>query len=169
MWQGVTKKFLKWKKANNILFHSKLFLSTFFWKGEFLDIISAELSLLRLIWYIGCILSFWTCNTSLLVRQGVSNIFTMLNYFTHLTNFKHFGSSTCSYVHNQSHDTYGQHETGGLNLNMWTCWRSKVFEIRQMLLMLFCLNKDQFWFLLMPRTSSAEGWRFFFAGPPRQL
>ena len=56
----------------------------------------------------------------------------MLNYFTHLTNFKHFGSSACSHVHNQSHDTYGQHETVGLNLNMWTCWRSRVFEIRQM-------------------------------------
>ena len=32
-------------------------------------------------------------------------------------------------------------QSWGLNLNMWTCWRSKVFEIRQMLLMLFCLNK----------------------------
>ena len=44
----------------------------------------------------------------------------------------------------------------GLNLNMWSCWRSKVFEICQILLLLFCLNKDQFWFLLMLRTSSAE-------------
>ena len=42
----------------------------------------------------------------------------MLNYFTHLTNFKHFGSSTCSHVHNQSHDTYGQHEAGDW---IWTC------------------------------------------------
>ena len=80
----------------------------------------------------------------------------MLNYFTDLTNFKHFGSSTCSHVHNQSHDTYGQHKSGGLNLNLWTCWRSKVFEICQMLLLLFCLNKDQLLFLLMLRTSSAE-------------
>ena len=31
-----------------------------------------------------------------------------------------------------------------------------MFEKRQMLLLSFCLNKDQFWFLLMPRTSSAE-------------
>ena len=31
-----------------------------------------------------------------------------------------------------------------------------MFETRQMLLLLFCLNKDQFWFLLMLRTSSAE-------------
>ena len=28
-----------------------------------------------------------------------------------------------------------------------------------MLLLLFCLNKDQFWFLLMLRTSSAEVWQ----------
>ena len=34
----------------------------------------------------------------------------ILNYFTHLTNLKHFGSSTYSHVHNQPHDTYGQHE-----------------------------------------------------------
>jgi hypothetical protein len=31
-------------------------------------------------------------------------------------------------------------------------------EKRQMLLLLFCLNKDQFWFLFMLRTSSAEVW-----------
>jgi hypothetical protein len=31
-----------------------------------------------------------------------------------------------------------------------------VFEICQLLLLLFCLNKDQFWFLLMLETSSAE-------------
>ena len=34
-----------------------------------------------------------------------------------------------------------------------------MFEKRQMLLLLFCLNKDQFWFLLMLRTSSAKVWR----------
>ena len=34
--------------------------------------------------------------------------------------------------------------------------RTNLFETRQMLLLLFCLNKDQFWFLLMLRTSSAE-------------
>ena len=34
-----------------------------------------------------------------------------------------------------------------------------MFEIRQMLLLLFCLNKDQFWFLLMFQTSSAEVWQ----------
>ena len=126
-----------------------------------MNITSAELSLLRLIWYRCCILCLMTCNTSKLAKQGVSNLFTMLNYFTHLTNFKHFGSSTCSYVHNQSHDTYGQHKTGWLNLNIRTCWRSKVVEICQMQ-MLFCLNKDQFWFLLMLRTSSAEVQQNFF-------
>ena len=31
-----------------------------------------------------------------------------------------------------------------------------MFEKRQMHFLLFCLNKDQFWFLLMLRTSSAE-------------
>ena len=56
--------------------------------------------------------------------------------------------------------------------------RSNLFKTRQMILLLFCLNKDQFWFLLMLRTSSAEVWRKKkkkFAGeiqiaqPPRQL
>ena len=47
-------------------------------------------------------------------------------------------------------------QSWGMNLNMWTCWRSKMFETRHMLLLLFCLNKDPFWFLLMLRTSSAE-------------
>ena len=59
-----------------------------------------------------CNLCLMTCNTFKLVWGGVWNIFTMLNYFTHLTNFKHFGSSTCSQVLIQSHDTCGQHKTG---------------------------------------------------------
>ena len=42
----------------------------------------------------------------------------MFNYFTHLTNFKFFGSSTYSHVHIQSHDTCGQHEAGDW---IWTC------------------------------------------------
>ena len=141
MWPWVTKKLMKWEKTKNMLFHSKLFLSTFWWKSKFLDITSAELLSLWLIWYRGCNLCLMTCNTSSLVCRGVSNIFTMLNYFTHLTNFKHFGSSTCSHVHIQSHDTCVQHEAGDW---IWTCWRSKVFEICQILLLLFCLNKGQF-------------------------
>ena len=36
----------------------------------------------------------------------------MLNFFTHLMNFKHFGSSTCSHVLIQSYDTCGQNEAG---------------------------------------------------------
>ena len=50
-----------------------------------------------------------------------------------------------------------------------------MFEKRQMLLLLFCLNKDQFWFLLMLRTSSAEVRQkkirreMRIAQPPRQL
>ena len=42
----------------------------------------------------------------------------MLNYFTHLTNFKFFVSSTYSYVHIQSHDTCGHHEAGDW---IWIC------------------------------------------------
>ena len=42
----------------------------------------------------------------------------------------------------------------GIEFYLWT-W-SKVFEICQILLLLFCPNKDQFWFLFMLRTSSAE-------------
>ena len=50
-------------------------------------------------------------------------------------------------------------QSWGLNLNMQTCWRSKVFEICQILFLLFCLKKDQFFFLLMLRNSSAEVWQ----------
>ena len=59
-----------------------------------------------------------TCNTSQLLWRGVSNIFTMLNYLTHMTNFKLVGSSTCSHVHIQSHDKCGQHKAGDW---IWTC------------------------------------------------
>ena len=34
-----------------------------------------------------------------------------------------------------------------------------MFEKCRMLLLLFCLNEDQFWFLLMLRTLSAEVWQ----------
>ena len=54
---GSNTNLLKWKKTTTkkiILFHSKHFLSTFWWKGLFLDITSAELSLLRLVWYRCC-------------------------------------------------------------------------------------------------------------------
>ena len=34
----------------------------------------------------------------------------------------------------------------GLNLNMWTCWGSKMFEKSLILLLLLCLNKDRFGF-----------------------
>ena len=50
-------------------------------------------------------------------------------------------------------------QSWGLNLNMWTYWGSKIFEICQMLLRLFCLNKDQFWFLRMLRTFSTKVWQ----------
>ena len=63
-----------------------------------------------------------------------------------------FNMFTCSYSIPYMWPT----RSWGLNLNMWTCWRSKVFEICHILLLLFCLNKDQFWFLLMLKTSSAE-------------
>ena len=48
MWPWVPKKLLKWEKAKkNILLHSKLILSIFWWKGYFFDSTSAELSSLR--------------------------------------------------------------------------------------------------------------------------
>ena len=53
----------------------------------------------------------------------------MLNYITHLTSFKEFGSE-CFVL-------------------CFLYRRSNFFETCQMLLLLFCLNKDQFWFLLM--------------------
>ena len=137
-----------------------------------MNITSAELLLLRLIWYWCCNLCLMTGNTSLLVWPGVSNIFTMLNYFTNPTNFKNFGSSACSY----SILWYmWPTRIWGFNLNMRTCWRSKVFEINQILLFLFCLNKDQFWFLLFLRNSSAEVWQkkrcreMQITQPPRQV
>ena len=58
---------------------------------------------------------------------------------------------------------------------MFLYYRSNVFETHQMLLLLFCLKKDQFWFLLMLRTSSAKVRRkkrcreIQIAQPPRQL
>ena len=52
IWPGVTKKLLMWKtKQKNILFHSKVFLSTFLRICKFLDITSAELLSLQSIWY----------------------------------------------------------------------------------------------------------------------
>ena len=36
---------------------------------------------------------------------------------------------------------------------------SNLFETRQMFLLLFFINKDKFWFLLMLRTSSAKVWQ----------
>ena len=72
----------------------------------------------------------------------------MLNYFTHLTNFKRFGSSTCSYVHNQSHDTYGQHEAEDW---IWTCEHVKNPKCLK-LVRCFCCNsastKTSFGFFL---------------------
>ena len=38
--------------------------------------------------------------------------------FSDLTSFKHFGSWTCSHIHIQSHDTYGQRKAGDW---IWTC------------------------------------------------
>ena len=40
--------------------------------------------------------------------------------------------------------------------SLWIYRRSKMFETCQILFVLFCLQKYQFWFLLMLRTSSAE-------------
>ena len=60
------------------------------------------------------------------------------------------GSSTCLHVHIQSHDTFGQQKAGD-----WI-WKCEHVEICQICLLLFCLNKYQFWFLLMLRTSLAE-------------
>ena len=43
MWPGIAEKLLKWRKKTkeNILFYSKFFLTTFLWKGKFLDITSS--------------------------------------------------------------------------------------------------------------------------------
>ena len=64
-----------------------------------------------------------------------------------------FNVFTCSYL-----IPWYMWPTGcwGLNLKMWTCWISKVFEIHQTLLLLFCLKKDKFWFLLMLGTASVK-------------
>ena len=48
----------------------------------------------------------------------------------YLTNFKHFGSSTCSYVQIQSPIFMLAIGIMGLIMIMWTCWRS-LFEICQ--------------------------------------
>ena len=46
-----------------------------------------------------------------------------------------------------------------VNMLKSSTWRSKVFEICQILLFLFCPNKDQFWIQLMLKISSADVWR----------
>ena len=87
------KKVIKVRKSQkHTFFHSKLILSTFLWKGIFFDSTRAELLLLRLIWYRCSNMCLVTCKTSLLVWRGVYDIFTMLNYFSHLTSFKEIGS-----------------------------------------------------------------------------
>ena len=59
--------------------------------------------------------------------------------------------------------------------NMMLGFEFEQFETRQMLLLLLCLNKDQFWFRLMLRTSSEEVQQKKFSSemqigqPPRQL
>ena len=140
MWPGVTKKLLKWKKPKNILFHSKLFLSTFWWKGKFLDITSPELLFLRSIWYRCCNLRLCFQTFSRCWIWQISNTLDLQHVHMFIFNPMIHVANT----------------NWGFNLNMWTCWWYKVFEICQILLLLFCLNKDQFWFLLMLRTSSAE-------------
>ena len=51
-----------------------------------------------------------TCITSKLVRQGALNIFTILNYVTHLTSFKQIGSSIEDTQTNQSLLLCGRHD-----------------------------------------------------------
>ena len=77
----------------------------------------------------------------------------MWNYFTHLTNFKFFGSSTCSHVQIQSHDTCGQHEAGD-----WI-WTSKCVEDPKNLTFVryFCFILPQQWPVLV----SAHAQNFF--------
>ena len=79
----------------------------------------------------------------------------MLNYFTQLTSFKEI-----FYKGNikQKYHFYFVADTIKV-IFFFLCffyWRSNLFETCQGLLLLFCLNKDQFWFLFMLRTSSAE-------------
>ena len=87
----------------------------------------------------------------------------MLNYFTHLTNFKHFGSSTCSHVHNQSNDTYSQHKAGDW---IGTCDHvedPKCLKFVRCFLLLFCLKKNSFGFCSCSELLQLK-FRIFFAG-----
>ena len=82
----------------------------------------------------------------------------MLNYLTHLVSFKQIGSS----LENTQYKTI-TFIVWLTKYKLWFCvmflyLRSNLFETRQMLLLLFSINKDQFWFFLMLRTSSAEVW-----------
>ena len=81
------KKLLKWEKTQkNIHFHSNLILSTFLWKGKIFDSTRAELSPL-------CSICFWWLEHFLISLSRGLDIFTMLNYFPHLTSFKQIESS----------------------------------------------------------------------------
>ena len=72
-------------------------------------------------------------------------------------------------------DACGQHKAGVCFCFLSVYKRSKKLETRQIFLVIFCLKKDQFWFLLLLRTSSAEVWQkklcteTQIAQPPRQL
>ena len=50
----------------------------------------------------------------------------------------------------------GQHAAMVCFICLWIYGRSNKLETSQILLSLFCLKKDQFWFLLMLRTCAAE-------------
>ena len=110
MWQGVTKKLLKWEKT--YFFISSSFCQFFYEKVNFC--ISPARRCRRCGKFdIGFVICVWWLAISM-----ARSFKYFQNYLTHLTNFKHFVSSTCIHVHNQSHDTYGQHEAGDW---IWTC------------------------------------------------
>ena len=91
---------------------------------------------------------FWWCWTSFPTWQ-----------FSSLFNLQH--------VHWQLKATLatcGQHGSRFCFSFLWIYWiRSNKLETCQVLLALFCLNKDKFWFLLVLRTSAADSCFFNFA------
>ena len=147
---------MKWEKAKIILFFSfKAHFVHFLWKGIFENYqrgaVVAEVNLIEVCQFV------FDDMQHLLISPARG-----LKYFHNvelLYPLRVLNILDLQHVHMFIPWYLWPTQSMGLNLNMWTCWRLKMFEPRHMLLLLFCLNKDKFWFLLMFRTSSAEVWQ----------
>ena len=86
-------------------------------------------------------LKLWSGTKHYKVKKNLIDLSKDLTTFSNLTRFKHFGSSTCSHVHVQTLYSCCQHKANDCFCSLWIYRKSKMFETRQILLVLFCLKK----------------------------